>query len=194
MPNDAGMPQSVGNQVALVCSKVPAATFGFWVLKLIATTVGEIGGNLLSMNLGLGYLTATLLLFAVFGSFTALQIRARKFHPALLGNDCRLDHGWDHPCRFCRQVPWHRLHRRVAAPFCFGAGIADGLEVGRRHAFVRRDRWAPDRAALLDDNHLFADARHCAWRLVRSHCWPRLWRFNDRFQCRARAHRRALFL
>lgn len=83
MSNDAGTPRSVGNQVASVCSKVPAATFGFWVLKLIATTVGEIGGNLLSMNLGLGYLTATLLLFVVFGSFTALQIRAKKFHPAL---------------------------------------------------------------------------------------------------------------
>lgn len=66
-----------------VVSKVPAATIGFWVLKLIATTVGEIGGNLLSMNLGLGYLTATLLLFAVFGMFTAFQVAARKFHPPL---------------------------------------------------------------------------------------------------------------
>ena len=83
MPNGAGMPRSVGNQFTSVCSKVPAATFGFWVLKLMATTVGEIGGNLLSMDLRLGYLAATLLLFAIFGSFTALQIRAKRFHPAL---------------------------------------------------------------------------------------------------------------
>lgn len=83
MPHDVETPRSVGNETGFACSKVPAATFGFWVLKLIATTVGEIGGNLLSMNLGLGYLTATLLLFGVFGSFTALQIRAKKFHPSL---------------------------------------------------------------------------------------------------------------
>lgn len=64
-------------------SKVPAATIGFWILKLIATTVGEIGGNLLSMNLDLGYLEASILLFAVFGTFTAFQLRATRFHPAL---------------------------------------------------------------------------------------------------------------
>ena len=64
-------------------SKVPAATLSFWVLKLIATTVGEIGGNLLSMNLGLGYLEATLFLFAVFGAFTAFQITAKKFRSGL---------------------------------------------------------------------------------------------------------------
>jgi uncharacterized membrane-anchored protein len=53
------------------------------VLKLVATTAGEVGGNLLSMNLSLGYLTATLILFAVFGGFTAFQVAANKFHPAL---------------------------------------------------------------------------------------------------------------
>lgn len=66
-----------------VASKVPAATFGFWVLKLIATTVGEIGGNLLSMDIGLGYLAATLLLFGIFGALTAAQISAKKFIAAL---------------------------------------------------------------------------------------------------------------
>jgi len=68
---------------AYALSKVPAATLGFWIIKLIATTVGEIGGNLLSMNLGLGYLQATILLFAVFGGFTVFQIGAKRFHPAL---------------------------------------------------------------------------------------------------------------
>ena len=81
MRDDFAVPET--QSAGTLISKVPAATFGFWVLKLIATTVGEIGGNLLSMNLGLGYLAATLLLFAVFGSFTALQIRAKKFHPPL---------------------------------------------------------------------------------------------------------------
>jgi uncharacterized membrane-anchored protein len=69
--------------VIYALSKVPAATLAFWVLKLIATTVGEIGGNLLSMDLGLGYLAATILLFAIFGGFTFFQVAAKKFHPAL---------------------------------------------------------------------------------------------------------------
>jgi len=64
-------------------SKVPAATLGFWLLKLIATKVGEIGGNLLSMDFSLGYLQATLILFAAFGSLTALQISRERFHPLL---------------------------------------------------------------------------------------------------------------
>jgi uncharacterized membrane-anchored protein len=83
MPDEVHGPAAADGQFAAVLSKVPAATLGFWVLKLIATTVGEIGGNLLSMNMGLGYLTATLLLFSVFGAFTALQVAANRFHPAL---------------------------------------------------------------------------------------------------------------
>ena len=67
----------------LVLSKVPAATIAFWILKLLATTVGEIGGNLISMDFGLGYLAATLLLFALFGALTVLQVSRERFHPLL---------------------------------------------------------------------------------------------------------------
>ena len=42
---------AAANELTFAWSKVPAATLGFWVLKLIATTVGEIGGNLVSMDL-----------------------------------------------------------------------------------------------------------------------------------------------
>ena len=67
----------------LVLSKVPAATIAFWILKLLATTVGEIGGNLISMDFGLGYLAATVLLFAIFGALTVLQVSRERFHPLL---------------------------------------------------------------------------------------------------------------
>lgn len=63
--------------------KVPAATAAFWLAKILATTVGEVGGNLASMNMGLGYLQATGLLGGLFAAFAILQIRARRFHPAL---------------------------------------------------------------------------------------------------------------
>lgn len=61
-------------------SKVPAATAGFWVIKILATTLGEVGGNEVSMNLGLGYLAATVILAGVFVALTLVQIRARSFH------------------------------------------------------------------------------------------------------------------
>lgn len=61
-------------------SKVPAATAGFWVIKILATTLGEVGGNEVSMNLGLGYLAATFILAGVFLAMTFIQIRARRFH------------------------------------------------------------------------------------------------------------------
>lgn len=42
-----------------VASKVPAVTLGFWILKILATTLGETGGDTVSMTLGLGYLVSS---------------------------------------------------------------------------------------------------------------------------------------
>ncbi len=42
-------------------SKVPAVTFGFWVIKIAATTLGETGGDAVTMTLNLGYLIGTLI-------------------------------------------------------------------------------------------------------------------------------------
>jgi len=68
---------------AEILSKVPAATAGFWVVKILATTLGEVGGNLVSMNMGLGYLTATAILASVFVALAVIQIFARRFHASL---------------------------------------------------------------------------------------------------------------
>jgi uncharacterized membrane-anchored protein len=64
-------------------SKVPEVTFAFWVLKVLATTLGETGGDALSMSLNLGYLLSTGIFAVVFLVFVAAQVRASKFHPAL---------------------------------------------------------------------------------------------------------------
>ena len=66
-----------------VISKVPAVTLGFWVIKVIATTLGETGGDAVTMTLGLGYLVGTAIFAALFVAAVAAQIRARRFHPAL---------------------------------------------------------------------------------------------------------------
>ncbi len=64
-------------------SKVPEVTLGFWVIKVIATTLGETGGDAVTMTLGLGYLAGTAIFAALFAVAVAAQIRARRFHPFL---------------------------------------------------------------------------------------------------------------
>lgn len=64
-------------------SKVPEVTLTFWIIKILATTLGETGGDALSMSLGLGYLLSTGIFALVFALAVSAQIRARAFHPWL---------------------------------------------------------------------------------------------------------------
>lgn len=64
-------------------SKVPQITIIFWVLKIAATTLGETGGDAVSMSMGLGYLVGTLIFAGIFLIAVAIQIRAAKFHPVI---------------------------------------------------------------------------------------------------------------
>ena len=62
-------------------SKAPPAILMFWLVKICATTVGETGGDALSMTLKLGYATATLIFLGIFVVMLVLQMRARRYHP-----------------------------------------------------------------------------------------------------------------
>jgi len=64
-------------------SKVPAVTLGFWIIKIIATTLGETGGDELSMSLNLGYAISSLIFIALFAVLVAAQISARSFRAFL---------------------------------------------------------------------------------------------------------------
>lgn len=64
-------------------SKVATVTFAFWVMKICATTVGETGGDLLSMTLNVGYAISSLILIGFFLVTLAAQLQAKRFHPAL---------------------------------------------------------------------------------------------------------------
>jgi uncharacterized membrane-anchored protein len=64
-------------------SKVPQITLGFWIIKILATTLGETGGDALSMSLNLGYALSTVILFVPFLVLVALQIKAKSFHAFL---------------------------------------------------------------------------------------------------------------
>ena len=64
-------------------SKVPEVTLLFWIIKIAATTLGETGGDAVSMSMNLGYLVSTAIFGAVFLILVIIQIRATQFHPLL---------------------------------------------------------------------------------------------------------------
>ncbi len=62
-------------------TKVPAVTLAFWLIKICATTVGETGGDALSMTLKLGYAVSTLIFLGFFVVTLFIQVRTRRYHP-----------------------------------------------------------------------------------------------------------------
>ena len=64
-------------------SKVPEVTLLFWIIKIAATTLGETGGDAVSMSMHLGYLVATAVFAIAFLIAVGLQTRARAFNPIL---------------------------------------------------------------------------------------------------------------
>src|SRR5947207_9003431 len=64
-------------------TKVPEVTLVFWIIKIAATTLGETGGDAVSMSMNLGYLAGTAIFAVIFAAAVAAQIVAKKFHPFL---------------------------------------------------------------------------------------------------------------
>jgi uncharacterized membrane-anchored protein len=64
-------------------SKVPEVTLTFWVIKILATTLGETGGDALSMTLNWGYPLSSIFFIVIFLIAVTAQISAKSFHPFL---------------------------------------------------------------------------------------------------------------
>ena len=64
-------------------SKVPELTLVFWIIKIMATTLGETGGDAVSMSMDLGYLLSTAIFAFLFIGAVLVQIKAPKFHPVI---------------------------------------------------------------------------------------------------------------
>jgi uncharacterized membrane-anchored protein len=75
------MNDTMSAQARETVSKVPAVTLVFWIIKILATTLGETGGDAVSMSLNLGYLVGTAIFAAVFIAAVLVQIKASEFHP-----------------------------------------------------------------------------------------------------------------
>jgi uncharacterized membrane-anchored protein len=94
-------------------SKVPEVTLGFWIIKIAATTLGETGGDTVTMSLNWGYLAGTLLFLCLLVALVIAQILARKFHP----------------------LARHRLYRRFYAIACLSRWRACALVLVARDDF-----------------------------------------------------------
>ena len=66
-----------------ILSKVPEVTLVFWIIKILATTLGETGGDAVSMSMNLGYLVSTAIFAIIFIAAVLMQIKAKEFHPWL---------------------------------------------------------------------------------------------------------------
>src|SRR5260370_15312841 len=64
-------------------SKVPEVTLGFWIIKILATTLGETGGDAVTMSMNLGYSAGTAIFVAVFAPAVTAKMIPKRFHPLL---------------------------------------------------------------------------------------------------------------
>ena len=80
MENEARMKE---NNIHEGLTKVPELTLIFWVIKIAATTLGETGGDAVSMSMNLGYLVGTAIFAAIFLIAVLVQIKAPRFHPII---------------------------------------------------------------------------------------------------------------
>ena len=61
-------------------AKVPEVTLGFWIIKVLVTTLGETGGDAITMSMQLGYAAGTAIFLVLFAAAVAIQVRAERFH------------------------------------------------------------------------------------------------------------------
>jgi uncharacterized membrane-anchored protein len=62
-------------------SKVPQVTFIFWFIKILCTTLGETGGDAVTMSMNLGYLVGTGIFATIFLAAVVVQVKAKRFRP-----------------------------------------------------------------------------------------------------------------
>jgi uncharacterized membrane-anchored protein len=81
--NETAIITGIPDNASTSSNKVPEVTLAFWIIKIAATTLGETGGDALSMTLNLGYALSTLILFGIFVVAVWAQIASKRFHPFL---------------------------------------------------------------------------------------------------------------
>jgi len=70
-------------ELADALSKVPEVTLGFWIIKILATTLGETGGDSVTMSMNLGYAIGSFIFLGIFVVAIIAEIAGKRFHPIL---------------------------------------------------------------------------------------------------------------
>ena len=123
--------------------KVPEVTLVFWIIKIAATTLGETGGDTVTMTLNWGYLAGTALFLSTSHCARHLADRVEEIlSMAVLGDDRCIHHRWYHHGRLCRPLVGSAMPGSFASVACLSARSAPGI--GRRLDRSRpstRRRW-----------------------------------------------------
>src|SRR5580698_8507726 len=84
-PRASGVADFTGARIdrSTLSNKLPQITAAFWIMKVTATTLGETGGDWLSMTMNVGYLASTIIFFGLFVAALSSQLIAKKYHPYL---------------------------------------------------------------------------------------------------------------
>ena len=123
-PGACGMPKEITESF----SKVPEVTLAFWIIKIAATTLGETGGDTVTMTLQLGLSRRhRAVSCGAAGAGRLADRRPQVPSVPLLGDDHRIHHLRHHHGRFRRSLARHRLHRRFVAAARLFAGHARPL-------------------------------------------------------------------
>jgi hypothetical protein len=149
-------------------SKVPQVTLVFWIIKIAATTLGETGGDAVSMSMNLGYLVATAIFAAIFLVAVVAQIRAKGFHPFLYwATIIATTTVGTTLADFADRSLGGRLCWWILAIVCPADGIFGHLVSVTWHDIGRYRQFSKGRDVLLGDDHVFPNLGHCVGRLDR---------------------------
>ena len=159
--------------------KVPQVTLAFWIIKILATTLGETGGDAVTMSwLGettpeaqghrLSYRHGNLRRHFYRCGLGADQ--GQKISPVpLLADDCRNDDRRHDAGRLLHEIARHRLHRRFNHLAHLCDCVASDLALVDREHIDRNGEYTEGRNFLLGDNHVLPDLGDGAWRLGGRH-------------------------
>jgi hypothetical protein len=155
-------------------SKFAAVTLSFWIIKILCTTLGETGGDAVTMSMNLGYAVGTSI-FAVIsrcGDSAGIS-QAISSISVLVHDHCH------HDCRYHDGGPGGPiagtgLRRREFIASGFTSGFAWGVVLVHGVNIRGDGRLAQNGDILLGHDHVFSDAGHSAGRLGRRRCGSRL--------------------
>ncbi len=154
-------------------SKVPADTLGFWVVKILATTLGETGGDTVTMTLNWGYLAGV----ALFGGVLVALVSRRSPPSASIrsstGRRSSPLRRSAHVGRLRRPIARDRLRRRIASAAVLSVGHPRPVALVRGNGVGKYRLDAESRGVLLGHDHVFPDPGHRSRRLARRH--SRIW-------------------